>query len=533
MYGVDPVIIFALILIISLIIPEILKEMRILEIPFYIVSGILLGPQGLGFVANEALMFIGDIGLLFLVFIAGLEIREFGRIKWGKPVKLSVISAGICFIFGFGFGFFWGFSILTSLLLGTILMSSSVGEIIPIVTSSAHLRERFSEFLLPAIIIMDAASLFLITVLIQWDSDIFHFTLFLIGALIFIVLIVYVLPRVAQRFFGRRTIKPRETDLKFVITVLAVSVAIGELINLHGILTAFLVGSVLGHHIPGEKIYQKLYGFGYGFFIPIFFVVLGMNLDISFLFRGGRGITLILLIPATLILSKITGGILFSMVSGMKRKEGLVLGVTLWPQLSATLAAAAVGAEYGIFNNEILTAVVFMAISTAISTPFVVQSLIRTEGKKHSLRDHIVIIGYGRTSARLAYLLEMDGNDFVVIDQKLSRIRLLRKQGIPAVLGSGEEPAVLEMANIKEAKAAVITIPDDHEVYLCARHIREMNPHCYTIVRVHTNEVYGKLRKEGLADFTVWPERLSSDQIIKRIIDENLWGKDEEEQGVD
>ncbi len=527
MHTVDPVIIFALILIISLIVPELLKEMKMVVIPFYIIAGIIFGPQGIGFMANDALNFMGDIGLLFLVFIAGLEIREFGRIKWGRPVLLSGISAGTCFVSGFLLGFLWGYSIHTDLLLGTILMSSSVGQIIPIITSSAHLREKFSEFLLPAIIIMDASSLFLLTVLIQIDSSPLNFALFLIGSLLLIVLIVYFLPKLAQRFFARRTLKPQETDLKFVITVLAVSVAIGELINLHGILIAFLVGAVLGHHIPNEKTFQKLYGFGYGFFIPIFFVVLGMNLDISFLFSGGGGLLLIFAIIGTLVVSKIVGGILFAALNGMTKREGVVLGVTLWPQLSATLAAAAVGFEYGIFNDELLTAVVFMAIITAISTPFAVQALIRGKGEKHTLKGHIVIIGYGRTSARLAYLLEMDRKEFVVIDRRLSRVRLLRKQGIPAVLGNGEEPGVLEMANIREARAAVITIPDDHEVYLCALHIREMNPDCYTIVRVHTNELYGKLRKEGLADFTVWPERLSSDQIIMRIMDENLWETEE------
>ena len=81
-----PIIIFAIVLIISLVIPELLKEIRMIVVPFYIIGGIVLGPHGLGFETNDALIFVGDIGILFLVFIAGLEIREYGRIEWKKPV---------------------------------------------------------------------------------------------------------------------------------------------------------------------------------------------------------------------------------------------------------------------------------------------------------------------------------------------------------------------------------------------------------------------------------------------------------------
>ncbi|MCK4613276.1 MAG: cation:proton antiporter [Thermoplasmata archaeon] len=532
MYDVDPIIVFAIILTISLIVPELLKEVKMIIVPFYIIGGMVLGPHGLGFEANDALVFVGDIGILFLVFIAGLEIREYGKIDWKKPVHLSIISAGTCFLFGFLLGNFWGYELITCFLLGTILMSSSVGEIIPIVASSAHLREKFSDFLIPAIIIMDASSLFLLALLIQWGSDIFKFILFLIQAFLLILLLVHLLPRLSRWFFSRKILKPRETDLKFVLTVLIISVALGYIIGLHGIIIAFLVGTILGHHIPNEKTHEKLHGFGYGFFIPIFFVVLGMSLDISFLFSGAAGIILIGAIIGTLITSKIIGALIFSRLKRIPKREGLVLGVTLWPQLSATLAAAAVGFEYGIFDSELLTAVVFMSIITATATPFFVHALVRSEGKKHGMKGHILIVGYGRTSARLAYLLDMDSKDFIVIDRKLSRVRLLRSQGIEAILGSGDELNVLRKANIEHTRIVVITIPDDHEVYLCAKHIKEANEDCHIIARVHDWASYEKLKQERLIDFAVWPEKLSSEIIIKHIIDSEFW-ENEDYDGVE
>ena len=534
MYSVDPsFIIFAIILLISLVIPEILKEAKMIVVPFYIIAGIILGPHGLGFETHAALVFIGDIGILFLVFIAGMEIEEYGKIEWKTSSHLSIISAGTCFLFGFMLGRLWDFPLKTSLLLGAILMSSSVGEIIPMITSSAHLREKFSDFLVPAVIIMDASSLFVLALLLQWDASSFEFILFLTGTILLILLIVYVLPRLSKWFFTRHISKPRETDLKFIIVVLVVSVAIGELINLHGILIAFLVGTMLGRNIPDEKTHQKLHGFGYGFFIPIFFVVLGMKMDVSVLYSGTTGIYLIGAIVITLMVSKVLGALIFSYFKKIPLRDGTVLGVTIWPQLSATLAAAAVGFEKGIFDSELLTAIVFMSIISALGTPFVVHRLVHAKGKKHEMMNHILVVGYGRTSARLAYLLDMDEKDFIVIDRKLSRVNFLKHQGIEAILGEGDDYNVLKKANIGHARIAVITIPNDHEVYLCAKHIKEANPDCHIIARVHDWEAYEKLRAGNLMDFAVWPEKLSSEIIIKHIIDSNLWEHKGEEEKKD
>ncbi len=527
MFEPDPtIIVFALILLVSLVVPEILKEAKMVVIPVYIIAGIIVGPHGLQFESHAALEFIGDIGLLFLVFIAGLEIVEHGKVNWKKPVKFSILSAGTCFLFGFGVGTLLDIGMTASLLLGTILMSSSVGEIIPIVTSSAHLREKFANFLIPSIIIMDASSLFLLTIFIRMDEGTTIFLFFLGGALFFTLLMVFVLPRLAKWFFSREISKPRETDLKFIIVVLAVSVAFGEALGLHGILIAFMVGAVLGRYIPNEKTHQKLHGFGYGFFIPIFFIVLGMSLDMSFLWEGTEGLVLVVVIISTLMLGKLLGAAIFARTEGLTNREGLVLGVTVWPQLSATLAAAAVGFEEGIFDTEILTAIVFMSITTALATPFIVQALLRQAGAEEqyqNLEAHILIVGYGRTSAKLAYLLDIETRDFIVVDRKLSRVNLLKKQGIRAILGEGDNSRTLQKANVEKLNTAVIAVPDDHEVYLCAKLIRESNPDCHIIARIHNWETYEKMKKEKLIDFAVWPEKLSSEIIIQHMIKAKRW----------
>lgn len=509
---IDPLFAFVLILIVGFTIPEVIRRLNVTYVPFYIVAGIILGAFVTPLQNHPAFAFIADIGLFMLIFIAGLEIHE-TRIKaLGKTLTLSIISAGVCFIGGTLLGLFLGYPTITSILLGTIMMSSSVGEIIPMIQSSSFLREKFGNFMLPAIIIMDGASLFILAFIIQLGRDLASYVIFIIGSILLLFLIFYALPKIARKFFSLMRRKPAETDLRFVLTVLLATVAIGGLIHLHGIVISFLVGLALGEFID-EKTYSKLHAFGYGFFIPIFFIVLGMDMDIGVLSNIGS-IVIMLLIIGTLITCKIIGATIFAKKEGFTTRDGVVMGATLWPQLSATLAAAVIGLKYGIIDQQLFVSVMVMAIFTAISAPFVVRMLIKEEERKKALTRHVVIIGYGRNSKLITDMLKIEKKEFVVVESNISVVEELKGEGIEAIYGDGADRKVLHNAGIEEAKTAIVTIPDEHEEYLSLKKIREINPECYTIAVVHTMQQYRRLKDEKLTDHTIWPEKLASTEIV-------------------
>ncbi len=515
MLEIDPIIAFVFILIIAFTIPEAIRRLKVTYVPFYIIAGIMLGPFGIGFESLPAFDFISEIGLFMLVFIAGLEIYETGIKNMGKSIKFSIVSSSICFTGGFLLGWFLGYPLPASLLIGTVMMSSSVGEIIPMVQSSSFLREKFGHFIFPAIIIMDATSLFALAFIIQLDQGLYSYILFIVGSISLMLLIIYGIPKIAKKFFTLLRRKPAETDLRFILTILLTMVAIGELINLHGIVISFLVGIVMGEYID-ERTFSKLYGFGHGFFIPIFFIVLGMDLDIGIL-SSTESIVITLLIIGTLIVCKILGGIVFAKTEGFSIKNGIILGTTFWPQLSATLAAATIGLKFGIFDQQILVAIVVMSIFTAIATPFVLKLMIKEEEKKHALNKHTIVVGYGRNSALITNLLRIQDKALIVIEHNMSIVDELKKIGIEVVYGNGADKAVLCKAGIDVAETAIITIPDEHEEYLCLRKIKELNPDCYTISVVHTIEQSSRLRDEKLTDYVIWPEELSSVEIVDHL----------------
>ncbi|MBN1539403.1 MAG: cation:proton antiporter [Candidatus Thermoplasmatota archaeon] len=514
----NPLITFSIILIISLMIPEFLKRYKITAVPFYIIAGVSLGPYGLGLPLGEGLVFLGELGLLFLVFIAGLEIFEMGKIGLRPIVLFTAISAGVCFLAGFLLGLGWGYSILTSTLIGTILISSSIGEIIPMVNSAPTVKKRLANLIFPGIIILDAASLVLLSVIIKTDQPPYMLLIFILELALLIVLSFFGLPRILRFFFNRTSRKPREGDLKFIITILMVIVALGYAIGVHGIVTAFLAGVIVGKYIPSQGVFDKIHAIGYGMLIPVFFIVLGMELDIGVIFEGSGNILFPIILIATLVVSKITGGILFALVKRLPVRDGIILGMVLWPQLSATIAATAVGYETGLFNQEVLVSVVIMALFSVLSTPFILKWFVRRENKRIDTKDHVIIVGHGRTTSKVVYLLERMDFPIVVIDKRYSRLKGLEDRGVPTVFGNAASSHVLKEAIVGEARMAILSIADEHDMYITARRIRKYNRKCHIVAKVHTERALRMLEEEKLIDDYIWPEKRSASEISKKVM---------------
>ena len=130
---------FALIVLLGLAIPELIYRWKITPVPLLIIAGIVIGPYGFNIIeSHPGIEFLGELGILFLVFIAGLEVHKSKTKSYKQPILLAIISGTICFAGGFMVGRFWHFSIQTSLLLGSIMVSSSVGEIISIVNTTSN-----------------------------------------------------------------------------------------------------------------------------------------------------------------------------------------------------------------------------------------------------------------------------------------------------------------------------------------------------------------------------------------------------------
>ena len=371
----SPMVVFAIILFIGTGVSYLSKRFRITGVPLFIVIGIIMA--GLGIEHYEGLSFIGDLGLLMIVFIAGLDVYKEKMVSVGNTILFCVLNATISFSAGVFIGYVFGYGIYTSILIGTILISSSVGIIIPMIAEKKALKSSYG-FLTPSVVILDGLSLFLLALVIEMSAG-KGIAGFLMYSAIFILLMLLFLPRIAKRFFSKNA--RRAYDLPFIFMCLAGFIAVAEIIGLPNILTAFLAGISLGETITSREAYDEVKAIGEDFLMPVFFVVLGMELDFGVFTDGLGSIAFTASLILILMFSKVATGVIFGEIRGYEAREGLLIGAIFWPQLDATLAATAVAFDAGLFDDVIVVAVACMAIVTSLVSPIVVEYLTRAQVK--------------------------------------------------------------------------------------------------------------------------------------------------------
>ena len=345
-----------------------------------IVSGIVLGPFGFEVVeVNPTIEFIGQIGLIFLMFMAGLEtnlssFREFRQgIAW-----LSILNALIPFAIGYFIGVTFGFGAIAAVLLGIIFMSSSIAVIVPTLESTGLIGTKLGRSIVSATIIEDVASLVLLSVLLQTIDPITILPLPSFYVLLAVILVAfrYGLPKLRELIPQRRDEKDLfESETRIVIVMLIGVVIVFELLGLHPIIAGFFAGLVLSDSIKSDILIDKLRTIGYGIFIPVFFVIIGMETDIGVFLRGTNELVLIAAVVLGSMLAKFVSGWVGARLSSFSNYEALTVGIATMPQLSTTLAVVFTAAELGLLQDDLIAAMVMLSIITTLTTPLLLRSM--------------------------------------------------------------------------------------------------------------------------------------------------------------
>lgn len=371
---------FFLVLLVVVLFSTAFKKFHLPWVLALIVGGIAIGPHGLEIVElNPTIEFMGQIGLIFLMFMAGLEIKLSSFRKLGGGiVGLSIINGLVPFAAGFAIGYFFNFGLLPSLLLGIIFMSSSIAVIIPSLGAKGLLDTKLGRSIVSATIIEDTASLILLSILLQSISPVTALPLPSFYFLLVIILIAfrYGLPKIRNLIPRRRDEKDLfESEVRIILVMLVGTVVTFELLGLHPIIAGFFTGLVLSDSIKSEILIEKIHTISYGLFIPIFFIIVGIKTDISVFLQGSEGILLILIIVFASIISKFVSGWAGGKLIGFQKTDALMIGVATIPQLSTTLAVVFAGVELGLLRGELITAMVILSITTTMISPLALNYL--------------------------------------------------------------------------------------------------------------------------------------------------------------
>ena len=371
----EPTWIFLGVLCIVLFAPLIFNKLRMPHIIGMILAGLLVGPKGLNIIErDDSFELFGNVGLYYIMFLASLEINmqemkqaRGGALLMGLAVFLIPIALGMLSNM-----FILEYSLMASLLLASMYASYTLISY-PIVARYGLSRLRCVNFVVGGTIITDTLTLFVLAVVagtFTGEASVWFVIWMLVKLLAIVGLIIFAFPRIARYFF--RTYNDSVIQYIFVLAMLFLGAGLMELAGMEGILGAFITGLVLNRLIPHSSPLMRRIDFvGNAIFIPYFLIGVGMMIDITVLFNGGGSLLVAVVMVATALLGKWLASFLVSKAYKMSTGEQYLMFGLSTSQAAATLAAAIVGHEIGLLNEDVLNGTILLILVTCIVSSIV------------------------------------------------------------------------------------------------------------------------------------------------------------------
>ncbi|MFA9557919.1 cation:proton antiporter [Evansella sp. AB-rgal1] len=369
----DPVKIFALTMLIFFFTPLLMNRLRIPGIIGPIIAGIIIGPNGLNILErDQTIVLLGTVGLLFIIFIAGLELDIDGFKKYRhRSLLFGTFSFIIPFILGMTFCLLLGYSIMASILIGSIVGSHTLLGY-PIASRLGITKNKAVTTAVGGTLVTDTMALLVLAVITGAMSGELSpgFWISLSTSLVIFVMIVLVGIPIISRWFFRNVNSEGIKDFTFVMVVLFVAGFLAVVAGLEPIIGAFLAGLALNRLILDYgPLMNRIRFFGNALFIPFFLLSVGMLMDVSVLISEPSTIFVTLLILLAVFVGKGLAPYIIGKIYGYSNTEVKVMfGLTI-PQAAATLAATLVGYNVGLLDTSTVNAVIIMILLSCIIGP--------------------------------------------------------------------------------------------------------------------------------------------------------------------
>ena len=378
--GKEPIVPFAILLVVILVIPIMFERLRLPGLVGLVFSGLVLGPSGWNLFQSDSPMInlLSDIGLIYLLFVAGLEVdlEQFRRQK-SRAFGFSSLTFSVPLIMGTLVGLILGYGWNTSILIGSLFTSHTLLAY-PIISRLGVVSNEAVIITIGAKIFTDIGAVLILAVCVAMaDDGVFSFAelLTLSGRLtIYSVAVVTGFDWVGKEFFKR---SGDDEGNKFLFVLLSVFLAAvgAQLIGVEKIVGAFLAGLAVNETVGEGPVKEKVVFIGSVLFIPIFFVDLGLMINLPAFVNNLDTLKLILLMIVGLIVSKLIAALLTKLVYRYNWQEILTIWSLSLPQVSTTLAATLVGYRAGLLPLEVLHSVIVLMVVTSTLGPFMTSKI--------------------------------------------------------------------------------------------------------------------------------------------------------------
>jgi Kef-type K+ transport system membrane component KefB len=371
----NPVLIFSLILMIILFSPIILRKLNIPSIIGLIISGVIIGPHGFGILEkNSAVDLFSTIGLLYIMFIAGLELdlNDF-KANRNKSLMFGFFTFALPLSLGYPVcHYLLGYDVNASFLTASMFATHTLVAY-PIVSKLGVSKNQAVAITVGGTILTDTAVLLILAVVIgnsQGELNNAFLVRLGVSLAMFSAIMFLLIPRIARWFF-RRLESEKHAHYIFVLSVVFFSAFLAQVAGVEPIIGAFVAGLVLNPLIPhSSALMNRIEFIGNAIFIPFFLIAVGMVVDISVLTRGSNALIVAVTLTTAAILTKWLAAFFTQIIfrySGAQRE--LIFGLSS-SHAAATLAVILVGYKAGILDENILNGTIILILITCIVASF-------------------------------------------------------------------------------------------------------------------------------------------------------------------
>lgn len=464
-----------LVLFLAFLVPLILGRIRWLPVVVgEIFAGVLIGHSGLGLVEeSEILVIFSDIGLAFLMFLAGLEIdfdRLFGKRSRGQNGPSLLLLASLVYLVTLGLALPGGFILDTLGLSGDpwlfafILSATSLGVLLPVLKQREMSNTPAGQAIFYTAMLADFVTVVLLTVYIIILNQGLDLEIFSVGLLFLVFFLVYRLAGGIFRIPGMGRLIEELSQVTVQIKVRgAIAILMGFVVlaiglGLELILGAFLAGMIISLlKTPQDTdLVHKLEAFGFGFFVPVFFIMVGVNLDLRTLFRNPQELLLIPVILGLSLIVKIFPALIFRRI--LNWRETFAVGVLLNTHLSLEIAVAVIGLQLGLISEAANVQIILFAIVTVLLMPILFNAIMPP--KPETEQRYMVIYGANDLGLQVAKILREHGEKVRFLDPETRQVDLARRAGFETIHATTITEC-LEEATKGEVQALLVMSDED------------------------------------------------------------------------
>ncbi len=364
-------------------------NVRLPAVVLEIVAGIVIGPSVLGWVQIDATIeVLATIGLVFLLFLAGLEI-EFHHLR-GRLLRVAglgwLVCVGLAVVVGLALNA--GGLAQTPLLVAVILSATSLGVIIPVLKDAGEIESAFGQLVVAAGSIADFGAIILLSVLFAGEGGT-GATLVLIASLFVLALVVFAVVRGAERSTRIHDDLLRLQDttaqirIRGAVVLLIAFAAVAEQLGLEVILGAFAAGAVLtlldrDEAMTHPLFRRKLEAIGFGIFIPVFFVTSGLRFDLDALLDDPSNLAMVPVFLVALAVVRGLPAILYRKLVG--DTKALVAALFQATSLPFIVAGTAIGHSLGLIGGAETAELIAAGLLSVLLFPLTGSVLLRNDG---------------------------------------------------------------------------------------------------------------------------------------------------------